>query len=164
MKVIIHDRLFTEESLYRFLCQIESLLTSRPLNHISNDPNDHSALTPNHILLCQESNNFSPDKFIDDEIYLRKKWRAVLADANMFGRRWLEEYLPSLKLRCKWVNNMRNISKGNLDLVVADNVPRSHWPLARVVDTYPGEHGGVRSAKVKTPTSEHVRPSSRLCV
>ena len=43
----------------------------------------------------------------------------------------------------QWVNKTRNISKGNLVLVVADNVPRSHWPLARVVDTYPGEDGDV---------------------
>ena len=56
----------------------------------------------------------------------------------------------------QWVNKTRNISKGNLVLVVADNVPRSHWPLASVVDTYPGEDGDVRSANVETPT--------RLCI
>ena len=54
----------------------------------------------------------------------------------------------------QWVNKTRNISKGDLVLVVADNVPRSHWPLASVVDTYPGEDGDVRSANVETPTSE----------
>ena len=64
----------------------------------------------------------------------------------------------------QWVNKTRNISKGNLVLVVADNVPRSFWSLARVVNTYPGEDGVVRGAKLETPTSENVRPASRLCV
>ena len=164
LKVIVHDRLFTEESLYTFLCEMESLLNSRLLTNTSNDPNGHSALTPNHILHWKESNSFSPDNFVDDEINLRKKWRAVQAAGNMFWRRWMKEYLPSLTIRRKWVNKTRNISKGDLVLVVADNIPRSHWPLARAVDTYPGEDGVFRSAKVKTPTSEYIRPASRFCV
>ena len=76
--------LFPEESLYTFFCETESLLNSRPFTHIPDDPKNHSALTPKHILLCQESNNYSPDNFIDDEINLCKKWRAVQAAANMF--------------------------------------------------------------------------------
>ena len=40
---------------------------------------------------------------------------------------------------------------------------KSPWPLARVVDTSPTENGVVQSAKVKIPTSEYVRPASRLC-
>ena len=54
LKVTVHDRLLTEESLYTFLCGIESLLSSRPLTHISDDQNDHSALMPNQTLLCEE--------------------------------------------------------------------------------------------------------------
>ena len=86
LKVIVQDRLFTEESLYTFFYDTESLLNSRPYTHISDDPNDHSGLTPNHILLCQESNNYSPDNFIDDELNLRKKWTAAQSTANMFWR------------------------------------------------------------------------------
>ena len=86
LKVIVQDRLFTEESLYIFFYDTESLLNSRPYTHISDDPNDHSGLTPNHILLCQESNNYSPDNFLDDELNLRKKWTAVQSTANMFWR------------------------------------------------------------------------------
>ena len=32
----------------------------------------HSALAPNHIEVCREPNNHSPDNFIDGEINLRK--------------------------------------------------------------------------------------------
>ena len=72
LKVIVHDRPFTEESQYTFFCEIETLLNSRPFTRISDDPNDHNALTTNHILLYQESNNYSPDNLIDDKINLRK--------------------------------------------------------------------------------------------
>ena len=84
LKIIVYDRLFAEESLYTFFCEIESLLNCRVLTHISGDSNDYSVLTPNHILFCQESNNYSTDNFIDDEINLCKKWRTVQAAANMF--------------------------------------------------------------------------------
>ena len=72
LKVIVHDRPITEESQYTFFCEIETLLNSRPFTRISDDPNDHNALTTNHILLYQESNNYSPDNLIDDKINLRK--------------------------------------------------------------------------------------------
>ena len=84
LKVLVHERLFTEESLYRFLCKIESLLNCRPLIHTSDDANDQSVLTLIHILLCQDLNSYNPDKFIDGEINLRKKTRAAQAAANMF--------------------------------------------------------------------------------
>ena len=56
-----------------------------------------------------------------------------------------EDYLPSLTIRRKWewVNKTRNISKGNLVSIVANNVPRSHRPLELVVDMFPGEDGVV---------------------
>ena len=75
-----------------------------------------------------------------------------------------ERITAYLTTRCKWVNKKRRISKRDLVLAVADNVLRGHWLLARVVDTYPGEDGVVRSAKVKNPTNEYVRPARRLCI
>ena len=86
LKVIVYDTIFAEEPFYTFLYEIESLLNSRSLTNKSEDPNDHSALTPNHILLWQESDNYNPDNFIDGEINLREKWRAAQAVQNMFWR------------------------------------------------------------------------------
>ena len=83
LKVIVHGRPLKEESLYTFLCETESLVNSRPFIHVSDDPDDHSASTPNYILLSQESNNYSPDDFIDEDINLHKKQRAVQAAANV---------------------------------------------------------------------------------
>ena len=164
LKVIIRDRLFTEESLYTFICEVESLLNSRPLTAISDDINDYNALTPNHILLCYKPEIQYPTNIADGEIYLRKKWRAVQAAVNMFWARWIKEYLPSLTVRKKWTNKSRNIQKGDIVLIVTDNMPRNHWPLGRIIETFPGIDGIIRSVKVKTPNNEYIRPVSKLCV
>ena len=41
LKLMVHGRLFTEESLNTFLYETESLLNFRPLTHISDYRNDH---------------------------------------------------------------------------------------------------------------------------
>lgn len=40
-------------------------------------------------------------------------------------------------------------------------LPRS-WPLARIIETYPGKDGQTRVVKVKTQHGEYVRPIVRL--
>ena len=41
---------------------------------------------------------------------------------------------------------------------------RSNWPVAQVLEVYPGQDGVVRSAKVKLPNSELFHPSQKLCL
>ena len=96
LKAIVRDRLFTDEALYTFLCEIESILNHRPLTAVSDDINDYDSLTPNHYLTGTDTPNLSPGKFENKEIDFRKKWRAVQAATNMFWRRWTKEYLPLL--------------------------------------------------------------------
>ena len=84
---------------------------------------------------------------------------------NIFWKKWITEYLPTLNKRNKWTNqDIRNIQKGDLVILVEDNIERSKWPLARVVETYPGKDEIIRSAKVKTTSSELVRPVAKLCL
>ena len=101
LKSTIKDRLFTEEVLYTTLCEVESLLNNRPLTSISDDVSDYECLTPNHFLIGEVSPNFSPGIFTDKEINLRRKWRSVQAATQIFWKRWLNEYLPSLTIRKK---------------------------------------------------------------
>ena len=43
-----------------------------------------------------------------------------------------------------------NLNVGDLVVIQTDNIPKTHWPLSRIIDIYPGVDGVVPAAKVKT--------------
>ncbi|KAK2561857.1 hypothetical protein P5673_015250 [Acropora cervicornis] len=81
---------------------LESLLNSRPLTHISSDPQDREELTPNHFLTDQASNNLLMDVVTDRDMSSRKRWKHAQVMTNYFWKRWLRKYVPSLTERRKW--------------------------------------------------------------
>ena len=162
LRTITRERLFTEDALTTFLCEVESLVNQRPLTPNSDIIDDFEALTPYHFLLGSPSFNSSPGDFNDSQINLRTKWKAVQAATNMFWRRWTKEYLPTLVSRKKWTNKSRNLEVGDLVMLSVDYTPRSHWPLGRIVEVYPGKDDIVRSVKVKNQNSQLIRPSREV--
>ena len=101
LQVIIRNKLFTEECLPAFLCEVESILNQRPLSPISDDVNDLKALTPSHFIIGSYENTV-PGVFHKREIDHRRKWRSEQAAVDVFGIRWKKEYLPSLNIRKRW--------------------------------------------------------------
>ena len=83
--------------------------------------------------------------------------------ADMIWRRWRKEYLPALTMRSKWNKEQRTL-KEDLILLKTDDVPRSRWPLGRILKTFPGSDGRVRMAEVKTPNETLMRPAAKLCM
>ena len=51
---------------------------------------------------------------------------------------------------------------GDLVLIKDETTFNTKWPLAKVVDVYPGEDGFVRVASVKTEWGLFKRPVSKL--
>ena len=72
IKAITLDRIFTEEALYTFLYEVESMLNNCPVTLSSDDINCYEALIPNHLMLGNSSSNHSLCK-CQDEIYYQKK-------------------------------------------------------------------------------------------
>ena len=101
LRTITRVRLFTEDALTTFLCEVELIVNQCPLTPSSNSIDDFEALTPYHFLLGSPSSNPSPGDFNDSQINLRTKWKAVQAATNMFWRRWTKDYLPTLVSRKK---------------------------------------------------------------
>ena len=164
LKAIVKDRIFTDESLETFLCEVESVLNGRPLTAISDDISDFEPLTPNHLLIGEVSPNQSPGNFREHEVSLRRKWRSVQAATEMFWRRWLREYLPILTIRRKWNSESRNFKVGDLVIVIMKDMPRSYWPMGRVLDTYGGSNDVVRVVKLKAASGEMIRPVSKIAL
>ena len=164
LKAIERDRLFTKETLHKFVCEVESILNNRPITPSSDDINDYEALNPNYILLGHSLSNHAPGVFRDNKINYRKKWCAVQAATNMFWSCWLKEYLPTLVQKRKWNYPTENLNVGDLVVIQTDNIPRSQWSLGRIIETYPGEDGVVWTVKVKTPSNKLLQPAQKLCL
>ena len=163
LKSILGAQTVTDVVLRTLVTEVERILNGRALTANSDDPNDLEPLTPAHLLMQRKIICLPPGVFEKTDIY-RKKWRQVQFLANLFWERWLKEYIPTLQQRGKWRRVLPNIKPVALVLLVNDNTPRGHWNLGRVLETYPGPDGLVRTVKVKTKDAVYVRPKKKLCL
>ncbi|XP_059082141.1 uncharacterized protein LOC131879752 isoform X1 [Tigriopus californicus] len=153
-----NERNLSYESLNTLMCEVEAILNSRPLTTLSDDPNDVTPLTPNHLLLQMIGPTQPPGIFPESDNYAKYRWRQVQHLADLFWRRWSKEYVSDLISRKKWSQKRRDVAVNDLVLLVVENSPRCQWPLCRIVETYPDSDGHVRVAKIKTAKNEYRRP------
>ena len=106
-------------------------------------PRDMEAFTPNHLLLLRSGPSAPPGLFSKDEIYSRRRWRQVQYLADIFWRRWIKEYLPSLQERQKWNRPRRNFAVDDIVLVADPSCPRSCWPIGRILDVHRNTQDGL---------------------
>lgn len=163
LKALVKEQVLTDESLRTLVTEVEGILNSRPLTSNNDHPNDLEPLTPNDLLLFRSNKNIPPGVFSKTDNYCKRRWRQVQYLTNLFWKRWLKEYLPTLQQKGKWTQVKRNLAPGDLVLVAEDNVHRGQWPLGRVIEVYFGKDGYARSAKIKTRSTQLVRPISKLC-
>ena len=104
---LINEQFLNEETLQTLMCEIETILNARPLTTISNDPRDLDVITPNHLLLFNNTNSLPPGLFNPKDIYSKRRWRPVNYLANVFWSRWRSDYLTLLQKREKWRNFSR---------------------------------------------------------
>ena len=99
LRIVTYDAPMYEGSLSTFITEIESVLNSRPLTSVTDDPNDYNVLTPNHFILGRQSLPFplNAEKAVN-----RVHLSAVEALSNIFRKRFIQEYLPMLNIRKKW--------------------------------------------------------------
>ena len=157
------EQVLSDEALRTLLTIAEGIINDRPLTPSSDDPNDLQALTPNHLLILRAASLPGRD-YGPDMPSVRQRWKQVLYLADLFWTRWKRDYLPLLRSRTKWHGVGRNVKVGDIVLVIDKQQDKTQWPLARVLETFPGSDGLVRTARVKTATGQYVRPVQRLCM
>lgn len=163
MKALLKQQVLDDEGLSTLMCEVESIVNGRPITKVSDDAKDLNALTPNHLLLLRAGTTIPPGVFCKDDNYGCRRWRQVQYLSNVFWRRWTREYLPSLQQRQKWNKPLLNLAVNDIVLLLDENLPRSVWSLGRVLKVYHNQKDGlVRSAKIKTRTSELVRPIDKI--
>jgi hypothetical protein len=87
-------------------------------------------------------------RFVKEDVYARKWCRKVQFLATEFWKRWLKEYMLHLQIRTKWNKITRNLTVGDIVILKDEDLVRSTWSLARVVDTMVDADGFVRRVKV----------------
>ena len=148
------------EEMTTVVCQVEACLNSRPLLPITTHSQDGlQALTAGHFLLFQQPSALPSDPRLPDNPSLLKRWNLCRAIIHQFWKRWTVEYLNTLQSRTKW---QHNLAVEDVVIVRPDTHFTGHWPLARIVQTYPGEDGLVRVVSVKTATGTYKRPVTKI--
>ena len=163
MRALLKEQPLDDEGLLTLMCEVEAIINGRPITQVSDDHKDLNALTPNHLLLLRAGPTLPPGAFVKEDSYSRRRWRQVQYLADVFWRRWTREYPPSLQQRPKWGRTHRNFAVNDIVLVLDESLPRSSWPLGRILEVYQNQTDGlVRRVKVKTRASTIVRPIDKI--
>lgn len=153
-----------EETLRTALLEIENILNSRPLTHISIDPDDPEVLTPNHFLIGPSYDALPFTETDERDLNLLKSWRAAQKLVDIFWQRWTKEYLPTL-IKTKWYVDNKPIAVNDMVIMVNQNGPRNLWQKAVVINTFLAKDGKIRMVDVKTSAGTVLRrPVSKLIV
>ena len=164
LKAILTDANVSDEELMTAITGAESLLNSRPLKYQTANVDDDVPLTPNHFLHGQMGGSFAPETVDQTTFSPRKPWQRVQELVMHFWQRWLKEWLPGLNPTTKWHKEKRNSKVGDIVIVISPDNPRAHWPLAKVIQVFPGKDGKVRVAQVQTGQKLLKRPVNKLCL
>ena len=156
------SRLVTDETLSTLLCEVEAIMNDRPLTPNPTSLEDAPALTPSMLLTYQRRPVLSPNLFDPTDVYSKRWWRQAQHLANVFWRRWIAEYIPTLQLRQKWTHDRPPLKVDDIVLVSEEPAPRGDWPLGRVIDVKLGSDGRPRSATICIRGKQKTRPISSL--
>lgn len=140
-------------------------MNSRPLYAITDDPNDIQPLTPGHFLalspLKVPMTIRPPKRTAASEIRLWQDFKEMRED---FWRRWSSEYLPTQQKRGKWQTKKYKVKVGQIVIIKDENLPPAQWLMGRVIELIQGKDKLVRSVKIKTESSELMRPVQKICI
>lgn len=165
LKKTLGTSLLTAEEFNTALVQIEGILNSRPLCPLNNDPNNFVFLTPAHFLIG-ESIVAPPERAFDcspDSKHPIDRWQYIQKLRQLFWNSWKKDYLHSLNSRSKWKSSGIEFKKGNLVLLMEENVPPTFWPTAIILEIHPGKDGKTRVVTIKTQKGQiFKRPTAKL--
>lgn len=145
---ILKDRKLILKEFNTLIIQIEACLNSRPLCPISDDPDDFEILTPGHFLIGKAPLTLPHPNLLGIEMNRLTRYQFLQQLYQDFWEQWSREYLSRLQKRPKWKQQHKNLKIGQIVVIKEDNVPPTKWILGRIVETFTGQDGLVRSAKL----------------
>ncbi|XP_058840343.1 uncharacterized protein LOC131695821 [Topomyia yanbarensis] len=129
------------EDISTVLTQVESMMNSRPLLPMSDDPNDLAALTPAHFLIGTSILALPDPDHHNIPVNRLDHYQQLQLHVQKCWKHWRSEYLQELqKDTTKHLRN-EQILPGRMVIVVDELQPPIRWPLARIESTSPGPDG-----------------------
>ncbi|UYV67908.1 hypothetical protein LAZ67_5002467, partial [Cordylochernes scorpioides] len=136
------------EELSTVMCDVESLMNTRPLTYLTEESEDLAPLTPS-LFLHEVREVGVPDLDLIDNQTLSRKYQYIKRVRDL-RERFRIEYLGFLRQGTRRLKTTIPFKVGNMVLIGQESLKRLHWPLARIIQLYPEKDGLVRVAKVKT--------------
>ncbi|XP_056017069.1 uncharacterized protein LOC125663253 [Ostrea edulis] len=145
-----NNKNITHDVLCTLMAEVTAIINSRPLTPVSSDPDSPFVLTPNILLTQKHSSDSDILEFGDIGVkdMLKSEWKRVQGLASQFWKKWKSDYLHLLQPRRKWKSEEPNINEGDIVLVKEES-PRNHWPVAVVQRTFKSDDTLVRKIQVK---------------
>ncbi|XP_043284930.1 uncharacterized protein [Venturia canescens] len=160
----IGDASLTFEELTTLLTQIEGILNSRPLEPLSDDPDDHSVLTPGHFLIGDTLTSIPEPSLRDVSQGRLTRWQWLQERVQYYWEHWSSGYLQRQQAISKWHHPSHDIRVGSMVLLMNENTSPTKWPRARVTQLYTGKDGLTRVVTLKTATTTLTRPITKLAL
>ncbi|KAF4514212.1 UNVERIFIED_CONTAM: hypothetical protein B566_EDAN019445, partial [Ephemera danica] len=151
LNVICREQRMDDEMLLTLMIESERILNNRPLIPASSGDTTKVALTPNDLLILRTSDTVEPGVNLR-QLYTRR-WMQTHQLVSTFWKRWSGDYVQSLQSRQKWLRKQKNLSEGDIVLVVSEGLSRSQWPLGIVQKCETGGDGLVRTVELNRPVS-----------
>ena len=139
----VRETVLTYEEFRTLLTQIEVMLNSRPLEPLSDDPEDISTLTPAHFLIGKSLTTLSEPSVEHTSLSPSARWQ-LIQKMQQFWSQWSAHYLQRQQSISKWHHPSNDIKVGSLVLITDERFLPSKWPLARVLTLHPGKDGLTR--------------------
>ncbi|UYV74109.1 hypothetical protein LAZ67_11002136, partial [Cordylochernes scorpioides] len=149
------------EELSTVMCDVESLMNTRPLTYLTEESEDLAPLTPS-LFLHEVREVGVPDLDLIDNQTLSRKYQYIKRVREDLRERFRIEYFGLLRQETRRLKTTIPFKVGDMVLIGQESLKRLHWPLARIIQLYPGKDGLVRVAKVKTSSGDKIRPIQKL--
>lgn len=121
-------------------------------------------MTPGHFLIDGPLTAIPEPTYGDQTEGRLSRWQ-LLKKHRFFLNRWQTECLQRHRAISKWHHPSNQVQQGSLVLVVDERYPPAKWPLARILELYPGSDGLTRVVTdLRTATSTLKQPITKLCI
>ena len=134
---------------HNLMAEVTGIVNAHPITALPSDADEPQPLTP-AMLLTMKTHPLTPPagKFVQQDLYARRRWRRSQYLADQFWLRWKREYLDNLQARPKWNDQQRNLMEGDIVTVREKDAHRNDWLMGKIVEAMKSDDGGVRKAKV----------------